>query len=66
VCELFGVFHVQTVLTFSDTARNPLTTFMSGRYQVSKVPLRGEPPWRYRGVWPPRVSSLGVAAQRAE
>jgi hypothetical protein len=37
VCELFGVFHVQTVLTFSDTARNPLTTFMSGRFRVSEV-----------------------------
>jgi hypothetical protein len=27
VCELFGVFHVQTVPTFSDTARIPLITF---------------------------------------
>jgi hypothetical protein len=27
VCELFGVFHVQTVPTFFDTARIPLTTF---------------------------------------
>jgi hypothetical protein len=44
MCEFFGVFHVQTVPTFFDTARIPLTTFTSGRFQVAEVPLRGEPP----------------------
>ena len=37
VGELFGVIHVQTVPTSSDTARNLLTIFMAGRYQVSEV-----------------------------
>ena len=37
VGELFGVMPVQTVPTSTDTARNLLTIFMAGRYQVSEV-----------------------------
>ena len=37
VGELFGVIHVQTVPTSSDTARNRLTIFMAGRHQVAEV-----------------------------
>ena len=37
VGELFGVIHVQTVPTSSDTARNLLTIFMAGRHQVAEV-----------------------------
>jgi hypothetical protein len=60
VCELFGVFHVQTVPTFSDTARIPLMTFYGRPISGWRGTPKGQtPPGEIEGYGPPGFPHWG-------